>query len=70
MIFIGHLKVIVVLPNNITLKEVIAVKVAVDTVRMAITKKLIHNKRKLDILFMTYRIKVANTHHRIDIRYP
>jgi len=24
----------------------------------------------LDVFLMTYRIKVSNTHHRVDIRYP
>jgi len=70
-ITISLLKAIAVLQNNITLKEVIVVKVDADTVLMVLIKKQIQLKRdKLDNILMTYRIKVANTHHRIDIRYP
>ena len=33
-------------------------------------KQIPQRRRNLDAFLMTYRIKVANTHHRIDIRYP
>ena len=59
------------LQNNTTLNEVIVAKVIADTVHMGLILKQIQLKKiKLDLLLMTYRIKVANTYHRVDIRYP
>jgi hypothetical protein len=47
------------------------VKVIAGIVHTDLTQKLILLKKiKLDLQLMTYRVKIAITHHRVDIRYP
>ena len=46
-------------------------KVIVGIVHTDMTlKHILLKKTELDLQLMTYRIKVAMTHHRVDIRYP
>jgi len=45
--------------------------VVADIVLMVSIAKLTPQKNcSLDVYLMTYKIKVSNTHHRADIRYP
>jgi hypothetical protein len=50
---------------------VIVAKAVAGIVLMVLTKKPILPKNySVDRYLMTYRVKVSNTHHRVDIRYP